>query len=118
MTAPSPHREAVLSMALDGKTTSEIATALCLNERRVTGIKVRLQKSGKLPEFKPSAKAQNQLRRIKARHGNRLGSISKIVLPLDPEVLEWLFAITHEDALLSDTIRSILIDAHHEENNT
>ena len=118
MTAPSPHRESVLSMALDGKTTSEIATALGIENNRVTGIKVRLRRSGKLPEFEPSAKAQNQLRRIKARHGNRLGSISKMVLLLDPEVLKWLLDETPEDALLIDTIRSILVDAYHEENDT
>ena len=117
MTAPSPHREAVLSMALDGKTTSEIATALGIENNSVTGIKVRLRRSGNLPEFEPSDTDVNRLSRIKAKYGTRFGGIYKLILLLDPEVLKWLLDETPKDALLIDTIRSILVDAYHEEND-
>jgi len=40
-----------------------------------------------------------------------------LILLLDPEVLKWLLDETPEDALLIDTIRSILVDAYHEEND-
>ena len=117
MRATSPHREPVRTMVLDGKTTSEIAQALNIPSRHVVKIRARLRQDGDLPDFKPSIQPHNRLRRIKQDHGKKLGSVGALALSLDADVLKWLFDETPYGALLTDTIRSILIDAYHEEND-
>lgn len=34
---------------------------------------------------------------------------------IDPKILRWLVEITPDDAEVSDTVRSILVDAYHDE---
>lgn len=116
-------RAAVVRMYLAGAQPPEVADTLGITLASVYSTASHAREVGLLPprqtrirraKFDAGMKLM-RYRCVKAGDERRVGSITEIANTLTPAQIKWLVRITPPGETVALTIRSILIDAFHEE---
>jgi biotin operon repressor len=106
----------VALLAAKGYTIPEVAAQLCISPNTVRAHAGNLRAKGVTVKFRRRHHYGSALlTRLDSRSDKTHGSVVGLLLGMDEAVATWLLNAVPQGASVADVIRSILVDAFHEE---